>query len=43
MHQFFHEFTSSAVVAAVASADKGDYTNDFNDFNNIVTQIMCRW
>ena len=41
MHQVFYEFTSAAVAAAVASADKGDYNSDFNDHDNIVTQIMC--
>ena len=40
MHQFFHEFASAAVVAAVAIADKGDYNNYFNDYDNIVSQIM---
>ena len=40
MHQFFHEFTSAAVVAAVATADKGDYNIDFNDYDTIVSQVM---
>ena len=41
MHQFFYEFTSAVVVAAVVTADKGDNNNDFNDYDNIVSQIMC--
>ena len=41
IHPFFHEFTSAAVVAAVATADKGDYKSEFNDYDNIVSQIMC--
>ena len=38
MHRFFHDFTSAIVVAAVATADKGDYINDYDNF---VSQIMC--
>ena len=39
MHQieFFHEFTSAAVVTA---ADKSEDKNDFNDYANIVLRIM---
>ena len=40
MHQLFHEFTSAVVVAAVVNADKVNYNNDFNDYDNIVSQIM---
>ena len=41
MQNFFHEFTSADVVAAVATADKGDNNNDFNDYDDIVSQSMC--
>ena len=37
IHEFFYEFTS----AAVATADKGDDNNEFNDYDNIVSQTMC--
>ena len=40
MHEIFHEIISADAVAAVASADKGDYNNEFNDNDNIVSQIM---
>ena len=41
MHPFFQEFTSAAVVAAAATADKSDGNNDFNYYVNVVIQIMC--
>ena len=44
MHPFFHDFTSAAVVSAImATAEKGDYINDFNDYDNTVSQIMRWW
>ena len=37
----FSQVHSAAVVVAVATADKGDCNNEFNDYGNIVSQIKC--
>ena len=36
MHPFLHELTSVCVVAAAATADKGDDNNDDNEYDNVV-------
>ena len=36
MHPYFYEFIYAAVVAAVATAVKGNDYNGFNDYGNVV-------
>ena len=40
MYPLFHGFTSAAVVAAAATANKSDGNNDVNGYDNVVLQII---